>query len=124
MDAAGLRPAFLGRMYEKRNNFQGITVNSVRQEFKNWIIIFLYTNLFKLSLFLKRVRREILKSLYEEMHGVFLVFGTSCPDEHTVGVCDRDSVHSTTVPDPAFADPAGALSGKGGANICFSNQGI
>ena len=87
MDAAGLRPAFLGRMYEKRNNFQGITVNSVRQEFKNWIIIFLYTNLFKLSLFLKRVRREILKSLYEEMHGVFIVFGTSCPDGHAVGVC-------------------------------------
>ena len=125
MDAAGLRPAFLGRMYEKRNNFQGITVNSVRQEFKNWIIIFLYTNLFKLSLFLKRVRREIPKSLYEEMHGVFLVFRnilsgwTRCG-----GVCDLDSVHSTMVPDPAYADPAGALSGKGGANICFSNQGI
>ena len=81
-------------MYEKRNNFREFTVNSVRQEIKNWIIIFLY------------------------------IFGTSCPDEHTVGVCDRDSVHSTTVPDPAFADPAGALSGKGGANICFSNQGI
>ena len=59
-------------MYEKRNNFREFTVNSVRQEIKNWIIIFLY------------------------------IFGTSCPDEHTVGVCDRDSVHSTTVPDPAM----------------------
>ena len=44
-------------MYEKRNNFREFTVNSVRQEIKNWIIIFLY------------------------------IFGTSCPDEHTVGVC-------------------------------------
>lgn len=60
----------------------------------------------------------------EEAYGVFLVFGTSCPDSCTVGVCAWDSVHRNTVPDPALAGYAGALSGKGGANICFSNQGI